>query len=71
MQKCKAGGEGEENTEHCGRTIYTALVGGGERGCTYYQPWCSGPATYNYLYSSDSGHALLYAIKIIIALQIG
>ena len=29
------------------------------------------PTTYNYLYSSDSGHALLYAIKIIIALQIG
>ena len=37
MQKCKAGGGGEENTEHCGRTIYTALEGGGERGCMYYQ----------------------------------
>ena len=27
---------GEENMEHCGRTIYSALEGGGERGCMYY-----------------------------------
>lgn len=45
--------------------------GGSERGCMYYQPWCRSLTTYNYLYSSDSGHALLFAIKIIIALQTG
>ena len=27
----------EENREHCGRTIYTSLEEGGERGCMYYQ----------------------------------
>ena len=29
IYECKADGGGQENTEHCGRTIYTALVGRG------------------------------------------
>ena len=50
--------------------------GGSERGCMYYQPWCSGPLLLIITCipqprPSDSGHALLFAIKIIIALQIG
>ena len=71
MQKCKADG-GEENTEHCGRTIYTALEGREwERVYVLSAVMLRSLTTYNYLYSSDSGHALLFAIKIIIALQIG
>ena len=72
MQKCKADGGGEENTEHCGRTIYTALEGREwERVYVLSAVMLRSLATYNYLYSSDSGHALLFATKIIIALQIG
>lgn len=74
MQKCKADVGGEENTEHehCGRTIYTALEGREwERVYVLSAVMLRSLTTYNYLYSSDSGHALLFAIKIIIALQIG
>ena len=71
MQKCKADGGGE-NTEHCGRTIYTALEGREwERVYVLSAVMLRSLTTYNYLYSSDSGHALLFSIKIIIALQIG
>ena len=46
--------------------------GGSERGCMVLSAvMLRSLTTYNYLYSSDSGHALLFAIKIIIALQIG
>ena len=39
-------------------------------GGPFILPWWGGGER-GWLYSSDSGHTLLYAIKIIIALQIG